>query len=61
MANEIFLTGTAAEITAIVNLDGRAVGDGKEGNITNRVRTTYSKIVSAEIPKYSGWLTPVWQ
>ena len=60
MANEIFLTGTAAEITAIVNLDGRAVGNGKEGNITNQVRMTYSKIVSAEITKYGGWLTPVW-
>jgi branched-chain amino acid aminotransferase len=60
MANEIFLTGTAAEITAVVNIDGRAVGNGKEGYITNRVRTTYSKIVSAELPKYSSWLTRVW-
>ena len=61
MANEIFLTGTAAEITAIVNLDGRPVGNGKEGDITSKVRVTYSKIVSGEITEYGGWLTPVWQ
>ncbi len=60
IASEIFLTGTAAEITAIINIDGRAVGSGKEGKITNQIRTTYSKIVTAEIGDYSGWLTPVW-
>jgi branched-chain amino acid aminotransferase len=60
MADELFLTGTAAEITAIVNIDGRAVGDGKEGPLSGRIRTIYSKIVTAELADYNKWLTPVW-
>ncbi|MGB6592152.1 MAG: branched-chain amino acid transaminase [Candidatus Nitrosopolaris sp.] len=60
MADELFLTGTAAEITAIINIDGHAVGDGKEGPVTGKIRTTYSKIVTAELADYSKWLTPVW-
>jgi branched-chain amino acid aminotransferase len=60
MADEIFLTGTAAEITAIVSIDGRAVGDGKEGSVSGRIRTIYSKIVTAELAGYNKWLTPVW-
>jgi len=60
VANELFLTGTAAEITAITNIDGRVVGDGKEGLVTGRIRTTYSKIVTAEHAKYNRWVTSVW-
>jgi branched-chain amino acid aminotransferase len=59
-AAELFLTGTAAEITAIINIDGRVVGDGKEGPVTGRIRTTYSKIVTAELANYNKWLTSVW-
>jgi branched-chain amino acid aminotransferase len=60
MADELFLTGTAAEITAIVSIDGRAVGDGNEGPVSGRIRTIYSKIVTAELADYNKWLTPVW-
>jgi branched-chain amino acid aminotransferase len=60
MADELFLTGTAAEITAIVSIDGRAVGDGKEGPVSGRIRTIYSKIVTGELADYNKWLTPVW-
>jgi branched-chain amino acid aminotransferase len=60
MASELFLTGTAAEIVAIIDIDGRVVGDGNEGPVTSRIRTTYSKIVTAEIAEYTRWLTSVW-
>ena len=60
MASELFLTGTAAEIVAIIDIDGRVVGDGKEGPVTGRIRTTYSKIVTAELAEYTRWLTSVW-
>ena len=60
MASELFLTGTGAEIVAIIDIDGRVVGDGKEGPVTGRIRTTYSKIVTAELAEYTRWLTPVW-
>jgi branched-chain amino acid aminotransferase len=60
MADELFLTGTAAEIIAITNVDGIQVGDGREGPVTRSIREMYTKIASAEIEEYLGWLTPVW-
>ena len=60
MADEVFLTGTAAEIIAVTNIDGLQIGDGREGPVTRSIREMYTKIVSAEIKDYLGWLTPVW-
>jgi branched-chain amino acid aminotransferase len=60
MADELFLTGTAAEIIAVTNVDGIQVGDGREGPVTRSIREMYTKIASAEIEEYLGWLTPVW-
>jgi branched-chain amino acid aminotransferase len=60
MADEIFLTGTAAEIVAVTSVDGHAVGSGKEGPVTKGIREMYAKIVSAGAKDYMDWLTPVW-
>ena len=60
IADELFLTGTAAEIVGIRSVDGHTVGDGKEGQITRRIRQAYSRIVMAEEPRFSSWLTSVW-
>ncbi len=60
MADEIFLTGTAAEIVPVTSLDGHIVGSGKEGPVTKSIREMYEKIVSAGDKDYMGWLTPVW-
>jgi branched-chain amino acid aminotransferase len=60
LADEVFLTGTAAEITPVVSIDGKKVGSGKPGRITNEVASTYSDIVMARNDKYSSWLTPVY-
>ena len=60
IADELFLTGTAAEIIAITNIDGHIVGSGKEGPVTKSIREMYSKIVSADVKEYMDWLTPVW-
>jgi branched-chain amino acid aminotransferase len=60
MADEIFLTGTAAEIVPVTNIDGHPVGTGKEGPLTTSIREMYEKIVSAETKKYMEWLTSVW-
>jgi branched-chain amino acid aminotransferase len=60
MADEIFLTGTAAEIVPVTSVDGRLVGSGKEGSLTRSVREMYAKIVYAEAKEYMEWLTPVW-
>jgi branched-chain amino acid aminotransferase len=60
MADEIFLTGTAAEIVAVTGVDGHAIGSGKEGQVTKSIREMYAKIVSAGVKEYIDWLTPVW-
>jgi branched-chain amino acid aminotransferase len=59
-ADELFLTGTAAEIVAITKIDGHVVGNGKEGMVTRSIREKYEKVVFGKIKKYMEWLTPVW-
>src|SRR5919202_4999610 len=60
MADELFLTGTAAEVIAITNVDGIQIGNGREGPVTREIREMYTKIVSGEVKEYLHWLTPVW-
>jgi branched-chain amino acid aminotransferase len=62
LADEIFLTGTAAEIVGVISVDGREISNGKEGKVTVSIRELYEKIVSGEstAEKYSSWTTPVW-
>jgi len=58
-ADEIFLSGTAAEITPIIKLDKKKIGNGKVGKITKSLMTSYAEIVMNKNKKYSHWLTPV--
>ena len=60
MAHEIFLSGTAAEITPVIKIDKRKIGDGKVGNITKLLMDTYSDIVMNKNENYSHWLTMVY-
>jgi branched-chain amino acid aminotransferase len=60
MADELFLTGTAAEIIGITHLDGRSISDGREGSITKIIREMYAQIVYGKVDEYMEWLTPVW-
>jgi branched-chain amino acid aminotransferase len=59
-ADELFLTGTAAEIIGITHLDGRSISDGREGPITKIIREMYAQIVYGKVDEYMEWLTPVW-
>ena len=59
-ADEVFLTGTAAEITPVISVDGKRVGDGKTGKITENIRKIYSDITMGKNKKYSKWVTPVY-
>jgi branched-chain amino acid aminotransferase len=60
LADEIFLTGTAAEIVAVTSIDGHVIGNGKEGPVTRRIRETYGEVVAAGAKEHMDWLTPVW-
>jgi branched-chain amino acid aminotransferase len=59
-SDEVFLTGTAAEITPVISIDGKKVGDGKVGKITGKIRTIYSDTTMGKNKKYSKWITAVY-
>ena len=60
LSEEIFLTGTAAEITPIISVDDKKIGTGKIGRMTNQIRTVYSDIVMGRNRKYYHWITAVY-
>ncbi len=59
ISDEVFFTGTAAEITPVREVDNRQIGGGKPGSITKFVQEAYYKAVRGEDPKYAEWLTYV--
>jgi branched-chain amino acid aminotransferase len=59
ISDEVFFSGTAAEITPVREVDNRQVGNGKPGNVTRFVQEAYYKAVRGEEPKYAEWLTYV--
>ncbi len=61
IADECFMTGTAAEMTPIGEIDRRKVGNGQLGPITARLRTAFDAAVRHENKKYASSCTPVWK
>ena len=59
IADEAFFTGTAAEVTPIREVDGRAIGDGRRGPITERLQSLYFDQVHGRREQYPEWLTLV--
>jgi len=57
IADEAFLTGTAAEITPIANVDARDIGTGSRGEITEKIQSTYFDIVFGRNKQYEHYLT----
>ncbi len=57
IADEVFLTGTAAEITPVRELDDRQIGDGRPGPVTKKLQEVYFSAVKGANPQYSAWLT----
>jgi branched-chain amino acid aminotransferase len=60
MSEELFMTGTAAQIVAITQVDHRQIGTGKMGPIATRLKELYQQVVRGNLPKYSRWTTPVY-
>ena len=58
-ADEMFFTGTAAEITPIRSVDRIPVGNGKRGPMTETLQKAFFDIVEGKVPDRFGWLTPV--
>jgi branched-chain amino acid aminotransferase len=59
IADEAFFTGTAAEVLPIQSLDGRIIGDGTRGPITQRLQSAYFDQVRGRRQKFPQWHTPV--
>ncbi|MCI0785772.1 MAG: branched-chain amino acid transaminase [Chloroflexi bacterium] len=59
LADEVFLTGTAAHLTPVVQLDNRNIADGKIGPISSKLQKLYFDIVVGRNPKYLHWCTAV--
>jgi len=59
-SDEVFFSGTAMEVTSIVEVDRRTVGDGKEGPVCQQLRELFFDITKAKNPKYAHYCTPVY-
>jgi branched-chain amino acid aminotransferase len=59
-ADEIFLCGTGAQISPVIEVDRRTVGSGRPGTITRELSRIYFDAVRGKVPEYREWLTPVY-
>ncbi len=59
IADEIFFTGTAAEVTPVRSVDRIAVGEGRRGPVTEKLQKAFFDIVEGRVKDRFGWLTPV--
>ncbi len=61
IADEVFLTGTAAEVTPVRSVDGIAVGPGRRGPITKRIQEDFFDYVQGKVEDRHGWMTSVYR
>ena len=59
MADEVFLTGTAAEVTPVREIDHRSIGSGRRGPIAKTLQDAFFAVVQGRDRKYERWLTYV--
>jgi branched-chain amino acid aminotransferase, group I len=55
-ADEVFMTGTAAEITPVTMIDHRPIGDGRPGSLTRQLQEAFHNVVSGKDRRYADWL-----
>ncbi len=60
-SDECFLTGTAAHITPVAEIDHRKVADGEIGEVTAKLQVLYQDVILNKNPKYSEWCAPVYK
>jgi len=61
IADEVFLTGTAAEVTPVRSVDGIAVGPGRRGPVTSRIQEDFFDYVGGKVEDRHGWMTSVYR
>ena len=60
-AGEVFLTGTAAHVTPVSEIDHRQIGNGEIGEITKKLQKIYAEVIRGDNSKYVNWCTPVYK
>ena len=60
IADEAFYCGTGAQISPIVSIDNRKLGDGKVGPVSKELQNLYFDVVKGKVPKYKKWCMPVY-
>jgi len=60
ICDELFFSGTGAQISPIIEVDRRIVGHGKVGDITAKLQKAYFSAARGDDPKYKDWITPVY-
>jgi len=60
IADECFLTGTAAHVTPVIEIDHRRIGEGAVGEITKKLQQLYFDVVRGKNPRYIDWCTPAY-
>ena len=58
-SDEAFFTGTAAEVTPIIQVDNVKINDGKPGEITKKIQKIYFNLIRGKVDEYNSWLTQV--
>ena len=61
LAEEMFYCGTGQEITPMLSVDRKPVGDGAPGPMTRQLQRDYDALVRGRLNGYEHWLTPVWR
>ena len=59
VADEVFFCGTGAQVSPVVEIDNRKIGDGKPGKITKEIQKVYFDAVRGKIEKYRDWVIPI--
>jgi branched-chain amino acid aminotransferase len=59
-ADEVFLCGTGAQISPVIEIDRRTIGTGRPGPVSRDLSRTYFDAVRGRLPAYRDWLTPVY-
>jgi len=61
IADEVFLCGTGAQLSPVIEVDHRPVGSGAIGPVTAQLKDRYFDIVRGRVPEYSHWVTPIYE
>jgi len=60
-ADECFLTGTAAHLTPVAEIDHRSIGNGEIGEVTRQLQAIYASVIKGNNSRYATWCTPVYR